>query len=254
MKDVLIDRDPRFPPATLMEPTAAGFFLIAAEIDHRPPFLYRLRSRAKIAALDAMRRAARALATREDVTSARLFRALLIPPGRGALLKRRPDVPVARFDVVLLVECADLGAAERLAATPEMADLKSDLDRHARRTLSLTATNPARMGPVPERGDGVYLFNWFYADDGETNLAVWKETAGWFEAVTGLRNSVPMRPRPGSDGAYTLINHCRWDSLRDILPHLALRPSFRRYVLGTFERNGVAAMPILYRAEVLPPA
>jgi hypothetical protein len=31
------------------------------------------------------------------------------------------------------------------------------------------------------------------------------------------------------------------------LPHLILRPPFRRFVLAQFADNGVAAQPILYR-------
>jgi hypothetical protein len=43
------------------------------------------------------------------------------------------------------------------------------------------------------------------------------------------------------------MNHCRWDRLRDLMPSLIFKRSFRTYVLANFAANRVAAMPILYR-------
>ena len=56
-----------------------------------------------------------------------------------------------------------------------------------------------------------------------------------------------LLPDDTSEPRYRLINHARWDRLRDVLPSLLLKPSFRTYVLAHFRANGVAAMPILYR-------
>jgi hypothetical protein len=81
----------------------------------------------------------------------------------------------------------------------------------------------------------------------DQNLAVWEYTAGWFEDQTGLRNSTVLLPEAGPRKDYTIINHCRWDSLWDILPSLAFKRSFRTYVLAHFEANNTAAIPILYR-------
>jgi hypothetical protein len=55
---------------------------------------------------------------------------------------------------------------------------------------------------------------------------------------------VPLEPSPVD---YTVINHCRWDHYRDVLPSLLFKPSFRRFVLASFEANDTAATPILYR-------
>ncbi len=56
----------------------------------------------------------------------------------------------------------------------------------------------------------------------------------------------PSRPSNPAGSPYTLINHCRWDRLRDILPSMTVMPSFRAYVLGNFDANETATMPILY--------
>jgi hypothetical protein len=48
-------------------------------------------------------------------------------------------------------------------------------------THVVTATNPKSMGPVDHARQGVFLFNYFFADDTAENLAVWEYTAGWFQ-------------------------------------------------------------------------
>lgn len=91
------------------------------------------------------------------------------------------------------------------------------------------------------------MFNYFFADDTAQNVAVWEDTAGWWGQETGLNNSTVLLPREGEDSNYNIINHCRWDSLREVLPSLAFKRTFRTFVLANFEANNVAAMPILYR-------
>jgi hypothetical protein len=56
-----------------------------------------------------------------------------------------------------------------------------------------------------------------------------------------------MAPLDGERTEYGIINHASWPHWRTFLPQLILRPSFRRFVLGTFAANNIAAQPILYR-------
>ena len=76
-------------------------------------------------------------------------------------------------------------------------------------------------------------------------------TAGWFQDQTGLDNSTVLRPLDPaqSTGGYSLVNHCRWDRLRDVLPALVLKPSFRTFVLHTFAEHRTAPHPVLYRLD-----
>jgi len=243
---VVLATTPDFPAATLVPASDSGFLVLGAEIDRRPPIGWGWMSARKTRAVRLAEDASGELRQRKDVVSAAAFRALLVPPGRGRFLRDRPEVPIARFDLVLLVEFVDLEAARTYAQSEDWCRIRDRIDGLARRMIAFTATNPAQMGPVERRRDGVYLFNWFYADDPAVNLAVWKGTAGWFERTTDLHNSVPMRPDPDAGIPYTLVNHCRWDRLADILPAF-LRRSFRSHVLASFERHRIAAIPILYR-------
>ena len=109
----------QFPKVTLIEPTTSGYVLLALEIDHRPPIGFFIQSAAKKQVLSALKDFAKQLNRNDDVLDATVFKAILIPPGRGAFLKERPDVDIARFDVVMLVELKDIQTAYHFADSDE---------------------------------------------------------------------------------------------------------------------------------------
>lgn len=114
-------------------------------------------------------------------------------------------------------------------------------------THIITATNIKHISPVDHKRQGVFLFNYFFADNVEQNLAIWEYTAGWFQQETGLDNSTVLLPSEPGHSKYSIINHCRWNKMRDVLPSLIFKKSFRSYVLNNFYNNNVAAMPVLYK-------
>ncbi|HZO46206.1 MAG TPA: hypothetical protein VFB68_09960, partial [Xanthobacteraceae bacterium] len=71
--------------------------------------------------------------------------------------------------------------------------------------------------------------------------------AGWFQKETGLDNSTVLTPIEPDLSQYTLINHCRWESVAQVLPALVFKRSFRNFVLAHFDANDTAPMPILYK-------
>ena len=231
--------------ARLIEPSTAGFVHIGASsgrwrLPLAPP------SARRRAILSLLRKAAADLRTDPRVVRADVFRGLLRPPGRRRLPAGR-DVPDADFDAVLLVETTSVGTATELVADAAVAGLLTALRGTAVRTLTFAGSNPRRIAPVDHDRDGVFLFNYFSADDVDTNLYAWQYTAGWFQDRTGLSNSTVLQPVSPEPVPYTLVNHCRWDRLRDVLPSLLFRPSFRGFVLRVFAENRVAPRPILYR-------
>ena len=242
----VVNSDARFPRVRLVEPASSGYLLLAAEVDRRPPFLPN--SRKKHALIARCKRWCRQLEADPSVVGAVVFDALVIPPGRGEFIEqRRGAVHVARFDLAILVETASPEAADVLGASPVYAEMERSVRAAAGHTHSMAATNARRIGSVDHTRRGVFLFNYFFADDAAQNLAVWEYTAGWFQQETGLDNSTVLLPAQQSHPGYTIINHCRWDRPRDVLPSLLLKRSFRAYVLANFAANRVAAIPILYR-------
>jgi hypothetical protein len=243
----IVNASERFPKVpTLMEPTTSGYILCAAEVDSRPPFLPN--SQAKRRLISSCKRWCRELKADPNVDSVVVFDAILISPGRGEFIKERPGkVHIARFDLVILIETTSQQAIDAVKTSPVYARMEGAIEEEATDTYAVTATNVRRMGPVDHDTQGVFLFNYFFADDTAQNLAIWEYTAGWFQKETGLDNSTVLLPREGERSDYRIINHCRWDRLRDVLPSLTLKRSFHTYVLANFEANKVAAMPILYR-------
>ena len=161
-----------FPEAKLVEPTTSGYLLVAAEVDRRPMFLPT--SRPKRLLLRRVNRLLSTLNTDERVLEGVAFDGLLAPPGRGELLKHRPGVPIARFDVAVLVETTSPATAAELESEPPWGELVATIDAASRRSYHLRGHNVRRMGPVDHRRQGVFLFNYFYADRTDRNLAAWQ--------------------------------------------------------------------------------
>ncbi len=236
----------RFPRVSLVDPAPSVYLHIAAEVDKRPPFLWNSVEKKRLIA-DCKGWCER-LEEEPGVVSAVVFDALLIAPGRGRFIeKRRDQVHIARFDLAVLIEIEGPEAARRIEESAAYREMEQAIRRVASYTHAITATNVKRIGPVDHGKQGVFLFNYFFADSTERNLAVWEYTAGWFQKETGLDNSTVLLPTDAQGSRYNIINHCRWDKLTDVLPSLIFKRTFRTYVLANFEANDVAAMPILYR-------
>ncbi len=235
----------RFPKARLVPVRTSGYWVLAAEIDARPMILPN--SARKNRLLRQLTRLARDLAAEQRVIDARVFDGIVDTPGRGEVVKRDPTVRPARFDVVVLVETTSLETAESLEGDPLLTRIRTVLEGHSDHTYWLRASNVRSMGQVDHSRPGVFLFNFFYAGRTDLNLAAWQYTAGWFSDQTGLNNSTVLLPQRSSEPRFRLINHARWDRLRQILPHLIFNRTFRSYVLRHFSTNGVAAQPGLYR-------
>jgi hypothetical protein len=103
-----------------------------------------------------------------------------------------------------------------------------------------------RVGDVDKTRQGLFLFNYFAADDPAVALQLWDYLAGWYAVETGLRNSTVLEPLGQAD--YVFVNHVRWDdSLPRFLLYQLTKPSFRSYLLANLQANRTGAMPILYR-------
>ncbi len=153
----------------------------------------------------------------------------------------------ARFDLVVLIEAETPATARHVRENPVYQRLVRSVDESARRVFTVAALNARSMGEVVPHDRGVFLFNYFYAEDDAELIPVWDYTAGWWHANANLDNSRVMAPMEGERRDFGIINHCRWDRLREFVPHMAFRPSFRRFVLANFTASNISAQPTLYR-------
>lgn len=231
----------------LIDPSTAGFVHVGASSGpwRFPLPLPRARRRA---ARKLMREAAQRLREDSRVNRADVFNALLRPPGRD-----RDDAgqegPDPDFDVVMLIETATVADAQALMGEHALARLNKELGSAGAQTLVFAGSNARRIGAVDHDRPGVFLFNYFLADSVKATLDAWQYTAGWFQDETGLDNSTVLQPVAADQVPYRLVNHCRWDHLRDVLPSLLFKRSFGGFVLRVFNDNGVAPRPILYRLD-----
>lgn len=225
----------------LVEPASSGFLYVGASSGAwRLPVL--LPSSRRRTLLSRLHQCADELLLDPRVVRADIFRAVLRPPGTLENTAGE-DVPPASFDAVMLVETTTPGTAASIAAEAPIMSLHSSLGS----PLILAGRNPRRIGSVEHTRQGVFLFNYFSAPDVSSNLRAWQYTAGWFQDETGLDNSTVIEPFAGASSPYALINHCRWDHYRDVLPSLVFKRSFHTFVLRVFEEHAVVPRPILYR-------
>jgi hypothetical protein len=139
-------------------------------------------------------------------------------------------------------------SAEKVRSTPAFRSLVEGLQRKAQSVRITEARNARRIDDVDTTRQGLFLFNHFAADDPQVMLQLWDYLAGWYEAETGLDNSVALTPLEGEHSDYAVINWARWDEnpLKHFWHQLSKR-SFWNYVTANLEANCAASMPIYCR-------
>ncbi len=244
MDPTTVNDKPRYRPATLVEPPGFGYLLLSAEV--QPPSWPRPfpgSSDAKTALLGRLKSAAADLAQVDAVERATVYRTVLAPPPTG--YARNAEHP-ARYDVIVLVEATSPGELGELQATDAYSQLRKELDSEATRVDAMPARCVKCIADVDKTRPGLFLFNYFVAEDVDVALKLWDHLGGWFMTETAIDNSTLLQPTGESE--YAFVNHARWDYG---VPGLALRmftkPSFRSFVQANMNENRTGSMPILCR-------
>lgn len=220
-------------------PHSNSFYLqIAAEIDHSIFPFFLTTSPLKKYLIKEAKEWFGDLKKEEGVLSAVVFKAILIAPGTGKYLKEsNRKAQVGRYDLAILIELSSIEKLREIMNSSRYLFLKQALEKKSQKLHIISATNVKRIGDVNHEHQGVFLFNYFFADDLQQNLEVWEYTAGWFQRETGLDNSTVLLPQDEESSKYKIINHCRWNNLLEILPSLLFKRSFQSYVLDNFYAN-----------------
>ena len=244
MELTIVNPHPKYSSVGLIEPPATGYLLLAAVVEPalgQTPFPRR--GPRKAALLSEMKALAASLEQLETVSKATVYRAALIPPpNRDAL---RMGTRPARYDVVALVETGTVEVADDVAAGPEFRKLQETVTAAAREVYLMRARCLRRIADVDKTRQGLFLFNFFVAEDPAVALELWDHLAAWYAVETDLDNSTLLGPQDKGD--YVFVNHARWDMS---LPRFAVKQfskrTFYSYVLANMHANRTAAMPVLY--------
>jgi hypothetical protein len=245
----LVNPDPRYGKIKLIEPTTAGYLHVAAAIQpRRPAFLPTSRRKGDL--LARLMPIVRQLEQLDAVQRVTMFDAVAMPPARRMpyIRERAGAVHVADYDLVVLIETTSPASAYSVKASIAYQTLLDAIHSQATDLHVLTARNAKRIGDVDETRPGVFLFNYFVADDREVMLELWDYLGGWYAVETGIDNSTLLVPLEGERSDYLAINHARWDGKWiDVARNQVSKRSFWTYVLANLAANHVGAMPILYR-------
>ncbi|MFI5841494.1 hypothetical protein ACIA8K_17490 [Catenuloplanes sp. NPDC051500] len=178
------------------------------------------------------------------VRSVSVFEAILFAPGSLDRFAPRGAGRPARYDTLIVVETDSPADAVALRSHQAFADLVAVVSAAGTFTDVLPVTNAKKIDDVDRARGGVFLFNFFFAEDPEALLDIWDYTAGWWLTRGNMLNSELLRP--AAESGYALINNARWDGVRE--PADAFRhPSYWEFVLANIDAQRATAMPSLYR-------
>jgi hypothetical protein len=247
----LVYTDRNYPPVKLIEPTTLSYIHIAAEVQPRSlPFrMFMPQGRKKSELLTELKALAQPLEQLDAVEKVTVFHAsVLLPIERLRYIKQRKDaIRIPRFDIVVLIETKSVLASRDVQTTPAYRALVDTLTSKAKHIHIVTARNAKRIADVDKTVPGLFLFNYFVADDVGVMLQLWDYLAGWYAVETGMDNSTLLVPLEGESSDYLAINHARWDvSLLRILWRQFSRFSFTFYLQENLEANRVGSLPVWY--------
>jgi|TARA_B110000881_G_C18429581_1_gene440208 hypothetical protein len=237
-----------FPKVTLKSPLNTGFIIIAAEIDKKNSFFGG--SKTKKLLLKDVKLLLKKFKNHTNIIECAIFKAVLFPPGRnGEYFKKinQENIIHTKFDVVLQIETSSPNNINRIKKNNIFRKIENLFKNLSSFHYIFNAKNSRRIGSVNHKKKGIFLFNFFIAENVSTNLNIWEYTAGWFQYHTKLDNSTLFESIDSFKGTYSIINHCRWNSFINILPSLIFKKTFKTFVLQNFEANNVSAIPILYK-------
>jgi hypothetical protein len=244
MDPTIVNARPRYRPPTLVDPPGLGYLLLSAEVE--PPTGARPfpgSSDTKTALLGRLKSAAADLAQVDAVERATVYRSVLAPPPAG--YARNAEHP-ARFDVIVLVETTSPEELTAVQATEHYTQLRKELDTGATRAHAMPARCVKCIADVDKTGPGLFLVNYFVADDVDVALKLWDHLAGWFMTETGLDNSTVLQPTGESE--YAFVNHARWDyGVPRLWFRMFTKPTFWSFVQKNMNENRIGSMPVLCR-------
>jgi hypothetical protein len=148
---------------------------------------------------------------------------------------------------VVLVESASPEVISAVEAADAYRSLADTMTSAAREVHTMRARCVKSLGDVDKDRSGLYLFNYFVAEDPAVGSELWDYLAGWYQRATGLDNSTLLAPLEVDD--FVFVNHARWDaSPPKVMFDQFRRPTFRSYVLANLLANRTGSMPILFKA------
>jgi hypothetical protein len=243
MEPTLVNRRRKYEGVRLIEPPKNGYLHLAAAVEPargRTPVPGRSPRRAAL--LRRLTSLAAELEQLDEVERVTLYQAVVMPPISGYA---RKSAHQARFDVAVLIETTSpetVATAQSSGPGKEMIDA---LHEASEDVLVMPATCHKCIADVDKSKDGIFLFNYFVADEPEVALELWDYLAGWYVLETGLDNSTLLTPMGESD--YAFVNHAHLGpSLSRFIMKQFMKPGFRSQILANQEVNRTGAMPIVY--------
>lgn len=145
----IVNQHLQFKKVSLIEPSKNYYLHIAAEVD-KSPFPFFLTTSAKKKSLIKLGKSwCKQLEKESDVISAVVFKARLIPPGKGKfMMERKGKVHIAKFDFAILIEVTILEAINTIKNSEGYKKMELAIKTASTFTHIIAASNVRRTNPV----------------------------------------------------------------------------------------------------------
>jgi hypothetical protein len=182
-----------------------------------------------------------------EVRSVYVFEAILFGP--VSLEKNSATGDAAqrgRYDSLMLIETTSPKTAQSLLAGRDLDELLTVVGGSSTFVNVFPVENAKKIKEVDRKREGVFLFNFLFADDAAVLLNMWERTAQWWFSEGAMLNSELMVPLHAQASEYSAINNARWDDAGPAVKAFQ-NPGYWEFVIFNIDLNRVTAVPSLYR-------
>lgn len=177
MQVKIINQRAKHPRARMVDPPRRGYLHLAAAVQPPvgPPFP-RTGTR-KAALLDRLKALARQAADESVLEKATVYRAVVTPPAGG--YAKQNSIHQARYDVAVLVETSSPDTTDEVGKSDAYQAMRKAITNAASDVYEVSAHFVKSLGDVDKSRPGLFLFNYFVAEDPAVALELWEYLAGW---------------------------------------------------------------------------
>ncbi|MEU6375798.1 hypothetical protein [Streptomyces sp. NPDC046909] len=242
MEFKLINPNPKYSRARLVEPPTRGYLHLAAAVDAPTEGRFPSPSKEKSDLIDRLKDLARQVERLESVAKATVYQAVIVPT--PSVYGQQKEFRQPRYDVAVLVETNDVDALEAVGKSEEYQALRDAVTAATSDTHEFKGHCLESLGEVDVTRPGLFLFNYNVSEDPKIALRTWEYCYGWFQAEADLNNATLLEPDSPSDYAY--LSYARFDLDLPSFVELISKPSMGEYISTNLLANRVGSMPVLY--------
>ena len=181
----IVNEHLNYPKAELISPNTKGYLHIGLEVDYSlfPFFLFTSTRKKEI--INKTNQLLSEIEKQQGVDTVSLFRAVIMPPAKQSYLDSiKGEIHVAKFDIAILIETENIDVAKKIRDHEKTHQLIEYCEKNASFTHITVLENAKRIAEVDKSRKGIFLFNYFYAEDPNIRFCSMSAPTGNWQVAT----------------------------------------------------------------------